>query len=179
MSFMPSNTYDKAWLIETIPTPIELLLPNSVVSGYWSLYFNDILSVDEKWTTIVRKLKNNNLPDIYEVKCSTNYVHPQMKEKISVRTVIFKCCFPLIKNNEELDKGYVENRMMVIGTNILNVLNYTDRSTIFCTLNGDTFLKSSIPTSRNHTFKLINHLHADYSKEIYLLDSDDDDNDDK
>jgi hypothetical protein len=168
---MPSNTYDKPWLIETITMPSELI-SNHIITGNWSLYFNDVSLFDEKWTTIVKEFKNNNLPDVYEIKCSTNYVHPQMKEKISFRMVVFKCCFSLIKNNIELDKDNIENRMMVIGTNILNVLNYTDRTTIYSTLNGDTSLKSSIPTSRNHTFELINHLHAGYRREIYSLDDD-------
>lgn len=173
MDFIPSNTYDKPWLTETITMPIELIYPNYTVSGNWALYFNDVSLFDEKWTTIVRTLKNNNLPDIYSIKCSTNYVHPQMGKKLNFGMIIFNCCYPLIINNIDVDKEIIENRMMVIGTNILNVLNYTDRPMIFGTLNGDIHLKSSVPTSRNHTFKLINHLHTSYNTTTYLLDNDD------
>lgn len=169
MDFMPSNTYDKPWLTETITMPIELKYPNPTVSGNWALYFNDLSLFDEKWMIVVSALKNNNLPDIYQVKCSTNYVHSKMEKKLTFGMIIFNCCFPLIQNNIKLDKDNIENRMMVIGTNILNALNYTDRRTIFCTMNG------SVPTSRNHTFKLTNHLHSSYNTTTYLLDDDDGD----
>lgn len=189
MSFMPSNTYDKPWLTETMPMSSELI-SNHIITGYWSLYFDDVSLFDEKWTTIVRELKNNNLPNVYEIKCSTNYVYPQMKEKISFRMVVFKCCFPIQTNvSVQIMSGDVRNKMTYIGTDILDVLNYTDRTTIYGILNWDTSLygivnwdtslKSSIPTSRNHNIELINHLHAGYRIKIYSLDDDDDDDDDK
>lgn len=178
MDFMPSNTYDKPWLTETMPMPSELI-SNHIITGYWSLYFDDVSLFDEKWTTIVKELKNNNLPNVYEIKCSTNYVYPQMKEKISFRMVVFKCCFPIIQNkvSVQIMSCDMQNKMIYIGTDILNVLNYTDRTDIYGIVNWDTSLKSSIPTSRNHNFELINHLHAGYRRKTYSLDEDDDDDD--
>jgi hypothetical protein len=51
--------------------------------------------------------------------------------------------------------GDVRNKMTYIGTDILDVLNYTDRTTIYGIVNWDKSLKSSIPTSRNHNIELM------------------------
>lgn len=119
------------------------------ICGKWALYFNDKSLMNEVWKVAIKSLMEDKLYGVQRLECSTNYIG-QTGTIYIIGILIFVCD---VSPNEENEK-IITN----VGKNILEIFNYDERQSIY--------YKSSptIPTSKNYTYKLDNHLYI--KKEI-------------
>ena len=114
------------------------------ICGRWALYFNDKSLMNEVWKVAIKSLMEDKLYGVQRLECSTNYVG-QTGKLCPIGMLIFVCDVSPNEENEEI--------IMNVGKNILEIFNYDERESIYYKS------KTTIPTSKNYTYKLENHLY--------------------
>ena len=114
------------------------------ICGRWALYFNDKSLMNEVWKVAIKSLMEDKLYGVQRLECSTNYIG-QTGHTCTIGMLIFVCDVSPNEENEEI--------IMNVGKNILDIFNYDERESIYYKS------KTTIPTSKNYTYKLENHLY--------------------
>ena len=114
------------------------------ICGKWALYFNDKSLMNEVWKVAIKSLMEDTLYGVQRLECSTNYVG-KTGHLCTIGMLIFVCDVSPNEENEEI--------IMNVGKNILEIFNYDERESIYYKS------KTTIPTSKNYTYKLDNHLY--------------------
>ena len=146
MNLLPLDVYDTPWLRfdkKTLPTKI---------CGKWALYFNDKSLMNEVWKVAIKSLMEDKLYGVQCLECSTNYVEKSGRI-CTIGMLIFVCDVSPNEENEEI--------IMNVGKNILEIFNYDERQNIYYKSNQSISIikEITIPTSKNYTYKLDNHLY--------------------
>jgi len=150
MDLLPSEVYDKPWLVEEhINNDVikYLLTRGKKIDGMWALYFNDKSLMNDIWKLAKKSFKEGKLNGVYSIKCSTSYVYPN-GVSLTIGVLIFKCS--LLPNEETI---------IELGKNILEIFNYDERRSIYYKINECKVGTSVYPNSRNYTYELKNHLY--------------------
>ena len=113
--------------------------------------------MNEVWKVAIKSLIEDKLYGVQSLECSTNYVG-QSGGLCSIGMLIFDCD---VSPNEEI--------IMNVGKNILEIFNYDERESIYFKSRQSILTKPTIPTSKNYTYKLDNHLYIKKLK-IYAID---------
>jgi len=158
INLLPLDVYDTPWLRfdkKTIPKKI---------CGKWALYFNDKSLMNEVWKVAIKSLMEDKLYGVQRLACSTNYVGKSGRI-CTIGTLTFACDVSPDEENEEI--------IMNVGKNILEIFNYDERQPVYYKSDESTLFKKefTIPTSKNYTYKLDNHL---YIKKVENIISDND-----
>ena len=138
INLLPLDVYDTPWLRFDKKT-----LPKKIC-GKWALYFNNKSLMNEVWKVAIKSLMEDKLHGVQRLECYTNYVG-QTGHLCTIGVLIFVCDVSPNEENEEI--------IMNVGKNILEIFNYDERESIYYKS------KTTIPTSKNYTYKLDNHLY--------------------
>ena len=153
MNLLPLDVYNSPWL-----RFYKKLSEKSIkICGKWALYFNDKSVMNEVWKVAIKSIMEDKLYGVQSLECSTNYVG-QSGGLCSIGMLIFVCD---VSPNEEI--------IMNVGKNILEIFNYDERQSIYYKSSQSILTKPTIPTSKNYTYKLDNHLYIKKLK-IYAID---------
>ena len=156
MNLLPLDVYNSPWL-----RFYKKLSEKSIkICGKWALYFNDKSVMNEVWKVAIKSLIEDKLYGVQRLECSTNYVG-QSGYPCSIGMLIFVCNVSPNEDNEEI--------IMNVGKNILEIFNYDERENIYFKSSQSILTKPTIPTSKNYTYKLDNHLYIKKLK-IYAID---------
>ena len=140
MNLLPLDVYDSRWL----RFDKKYSEKSIKICGKWALYFNDKSLMNEVWKVAIKSLMEDKLYGVQCLECYTNYVG-QTGHTCTIGTLIFVCDVSPNEENEEI--------IMNVGKNILEIFNYDERESIYYKS------KTTIPTSKNYTYKLENHLY--------------------
>jgi hypothetical protein len=153
MNLLPLDVYNSPWL-----RFYKKLSEKSIkICGKWALYFNDKSVMNEVWKVAIKSIMEDKLYGVQRLECSTNYVS-KSGYPCSIGMLIFDCD---VSPNEEI--------IMNVGKNILEIFNYDERENIYFKSSQSILTKPTIPTSKNYTYKLDNHLYIKKLK-IYAID---------
>jgi len=156
MNLLPLDVYNSPWL-----RFYKKLSEKSIkICGKWALYFNDKSVMNEVWKVAIKSIMEDKLYGVQSLECSTNYVG-QSGGLCSIGMLIFVCDVSPNEDNEEI--------IMNVGKNILEIFNYDERQSIYYKSSQSILTKPTIPTSKNYTYKLDNHLYIKKLK-IYAID---------
>ena len=137
---MPLDVCDRPW----IRFDKKYSEKSIKICGKWALYFNDKSLMNEVWKVAIKSLMEDKLHGVQCLECYTNYVG-QTGHLCTIGVLIFVCDVSPNEENEEI--------IMNVGKNILEIFNYDERESIYYKS------KTTIPTSKNYTYKLDNHLY--------------------
>ena len=140
MNLLPLDVYDSRWL----RFDKKYSEKSIKICGKWALYFNDKSLMNEVWKVAIKSLMEDKLYGVQCLECSTNYVE-KSGHICTIGMLIFVCDVSPNEENEEI--------IMNVGKNILEIFNYDERQSIYYKS------KTTIPTSKNYTYKLDNHLY--------------------
>ena len=148
MMIMPLNVCDRPWLIFDKKYSEKSIK----ICGKWALYFNDKSLMNEVWKIAIKYLMEDKLYGVQRLECSTNYVG-KTGHLCTIGMLIFVCDVSPNEENEEI--------IMNVGKNILEIFNYDERQNIYYKSNQSISIikEITIPTSKNYTYKLDNHLY--------------------
>jgi len=148
MMIMPLNVCDRPWLIFDKKYSEKSIK----ICGKWALYFNDKSLMNEVWKVAIKSLMDDKLYGVQRLECSTNYVG-KTGHLCTIGMLIFVCDVSPNEENEEI--------IMNVGKNILEIFNYDERQNIYYKSNQSISIikEITIPTSKNYTYKLDNHLY--------------------
>ena len=157
INLLPLDVYDTPWLIfnkkyNFSEKPIK-------ICGKWALYFNDKSLMNEVWKVAIKSLMEDKLYGVQRLECSTNYVE-KTGHTCTIGMLIFVCDVSPNEENEEI--------IMTVGKNILEIFNYDERQNIYYKSKQPIIREFTIPTLKNHTYKLDNHL---YIKKVENIDN--------
>lgn len=158
MDSLPSNIYNKPWLIEK-NTSNKFNIEKKQFYGAWILYFNDLSSMDDIWKLALKFFREGKLNGVHSIKCHTNYVNTKSIIP-TVGVLVFNCFLPL---NEEI--------ILESGKNILELFNYDERKTIYYKIKEHAIKKCCLPNSKNYTYKLNNYLYGLKNTEFAIIDN--------
>lgn len=150
INLLPLDVSDRPWLrIEKKYNHSEISIK---ICGKWALYFNDKSLMNEVWKVAIKSLMEDKLYGVQRLECSTNYVG-QTGHPCTIGMLIFVCDVSPNEENEE--------NIMNVGKNILEIFNYDERQNIYYKSNQSISIikEITIPTSKNYTYKLDNHLY--------------------
>ena len=140
INLLPLDVCDRPWLIFDKKYSEKSIK----ICGRWALYFNDKSLMNEVWKVAIKYLMEDKLYGVQRLECSTNYVG-KTGHLCTIGMLIFVCDVSPNEENEEI--------IMNVGKNILEIFNYDERESIYYKS------KTTIPTSKNYTYKLDNHLY--------------------
>ena len=145
MNLLPLDVYNRPWL----RFDKKLSEKSIKICGKWALYFNDKSVMNEVWKVAIKSIMEDKLYGVQRLECSTNYVS-KSGYPCSIGMLIFDCD---VSPNEEI--------IMNVGKNILEIFNYDERQNIYYKSNQSISIikEITIPTSKNYTYKLDNHLY--------------------
>ena len=148
INLLPLDVSDRPWLrIEKKYSEKSIK-----ICGKWALYFNDKSLMNEVWKVAIKSLIEDKLYGVQRLECSTNYVG-KTGHLCPIGMLIFVCDVSPNEENEEI--------IMNVGKNILEIFNYDERQNIYYKSNQSISIikEITIPTSKNYTYKLDNHLY--------------------
>ena len=160
INLLPLDVYDTPWLIfdkkynlsEKSIKICPLYFNDNLIKicGKWALYFNDKSLMNEVLKVAIKYLMEDKLYGVQRLECYTNYVG-QTGHTCTIGTLIFVCDVSPNEENEEI--------IMNVGKNILEIFNYDERQSIYYKSKQSIKTETTIPTSKNYTYKLDNHLY--------------------
>ena len=148
MNLLPLDVYDSRWL----RFDKKYSEKSIKICGKWALYFNDKSLMNEVWKVAIKSLMEDKLYGVQRLECPTNYVEKSGRT-CTIGMLIFVCDVSPNEENEEI--------IMNVGKNILEIFNYDERQNIYYKSNQSISIikEITIPTSKNYTYKLDNHLY--------------------
>ena len=148
INLLPLDVYDTRWLI--FDKKYNLSEKSINICGKWALYFNDKSLMNEVWKVAIKSLMEDKLYGVQRLECYTNYVG-KTGHTCTIGMLIFVCDVSPNEENEEI--------IMTVGKNILEIFNYDERQNIYYKSKQPIIREFTIPTLKNHTYKLNNHLY--------------------
>ena len=148
MNLLPLDVCDRPWL----RFDKKYSEKSIKICGKWVLYFNNKSLMNEVWKVAIKSLMEDKLHGVQRLECYTNYVG-RTGHLCTIGVLIFVCDVSPNEENEEI--------IMNVGKNILEIFNYDERQNIYYKSNQSISIikEITIPTSKNYTYKLDNHLY--------------------